>query len=402
MTDRAKTLRRFQRSQPKLLRAAIEHRARPLESTRRSSTILFYGLLPPPLDGQRIVSKLMLDQLAQVAPITTFNLQPTWGSGGAGAGLAKLIRTLRGLPLLCLHRLRGGDCLYLAPYSGHGILYACLIAAVARILHFRIFIHYHSSIHFRRLSRPMAVFLGLCGNEALHIMLTGQMAEALHQLYGDEKRTFVLSNSAFFNLSTVARSWARLPLRIGHLSNLSRSKGIDRVVECAERLEQQGLNVELVLAGPVDVTARDVVEGALSRLTRVQFLGPLDAAQVERFYGDIDVFLFPTRHPHEAEPLVVIDALAAGVPVIASDCGYLRQLLDERSGCLVAPDELFVERGIDQITIWSEDRQALAQASRLARERAARLSEDAKGQLSRLLLHMTAQTNTITSGIDRT
>ncbi len=362
---------------------------KPIQSARRSPTVLFYGLLPPPLDGQRIVTKLMLDRLARVTPVSTYNLHPDRGRSGS-AGLEKLICTLRGLPWMFARRLRGCKCLYLAPYSGRGIAYACMLATAARVLRFRIFVHYHSSMHFARFSWLMAAFLWICGGEAVHIVLAPQMGTALRRLYGSEKQTFVLSNSAFFDASTAPRRYDRQVLRVGHLSNLSLNKGIDRVVECAEQFERRGLNVELVLAGPVDVAARGVVDGALSTLKRVRYLGPLVPTEVARFYEEIDVFLFPTRHAHEAEPLVVLDALTAGVPVIASDSGYLRHVLGETSGCLVA-GESFVERSVEKVGIWSEDRQALAQASCDARGRAAKLRQEAQDQLSRLLQRVTTQ-----------
>jgi hypothetical protein len=359
--------------------------------------VLFCGLFPPPFDGQRIVTKWMLDHLSPVASVTPYNLQPELRGGKSGAALAKLVRTLGSLPLMCRQRIAGCSRLYLAPHSGHGILYACLIALAARALRFRIFVHYHSSVHFARRDWRMATFLRLCGGKAVHIVLAPPMAEALTRLYGAEKQWFVLSNSAFFAVSGTERSFDRRRLRVGHLSNLSHSKGIDLVLQCAERLQASGLDVEMVLAGPVDSAAHSIVQDALARLVRVRHLGPLAPDEVKQFYRNIDVFLFPTRHPHEAEPLVIIDALAAGVPVIATDRGYLAHLLDDSSGSLLLEPETFVERAVEQLGIWERDRQALAQASRSAQARALTLCAEAKRQLSRLIQKMTEPATTFTS-----
>jgi glycosyltransferase involved in cell wall biosynthesis len=169
------------------------------------------------------------------------------------------------------------------------------------------------------------------------------------------------------------------------VSNLSKSKGIDSVIECAELFERQGLAVEMVLAGPMDEAARSVVEPALARLKNLTYLGPLTPEAVKRFYADIDVFLFPTRHVHEAEPLAIIDALAAGVPVIANDRGCIGYLLGDSAGCILTSAEQFAETAANQVRAWSENPTALEEASRGARARLAALHDEAGRQLARLV-----------------
>jgi glycosyltransferase involved in cell wall biosynthesis len=53
--------------------------------------------------------------------------------------------------------------------------------------------------------------------------------------------------------------------------------------------------------------------------------------------AEIDLFTLPTTHP-EAKGLSAIEAMAAGVPVVAADHGTFPELLDgERAGLLHAP-----------------------------------------------------------------
>jgi glycosyltransferase involved in cell wall biosynthesis len=156
-------------------------------------------------------------------------------------------------------------------------------------------------------------------------------------------------------------------------------------MECAAQLETSGLDVEMVLAGPMDEETRRIVEPRRAQLSRCHYRGALGPAEVSRFYAEIDVFLFPTRHPHEAEPLVVLDALAAGVPVIATDRGCIAYLLDESSGSIAVSSEAFVERAVDQIRRWAEDRDALARASQGARARLETLQGAAEAELPAVL-----------------
>ena len=71
---------------------------------------------------------------------------------------------------------------------------------------------------------------------------------------------------------------------------------------------------------------------------RGRVLGPDKA----RFFDDIDVFVFPTRYTNEAEPLVVLEALRAGKPVIATARGCIADDLPMAAGA-VFPEHEFID-----------------------------------------------------------
>ncbi|MBV8654061.1 MAG: hypothetical protein JO255_21560, partial [Alphaproteobacteria bacterium] len=155
---------------------------------------MFLGLLPPPVDGQRLITRMMLERITRLAPVAVYDLQPRSGRLGA---LAKPLRMLGAILFLGMKRLSGSTSLYLAPPSGRGMQLAGAVALVARLLGFRIFVHYHSWKLVATASRATAAFVWSCGAEAWHITLAPPMAEALHRNYGRVKRAVALSNSAF-------------------------------------------------------------------------------------------------------------------------------------------------------------------------------------------------------------
>jgi glycosyltransferase involved in cell wall biosynthesis len=61
--------------------------------------------------------------------------------------------------------------------------------------------------------------------------------------------------------------------------------------------------------------------------TRVHFLGPLAGADVSRFYRAVDWLLMPSLY--EGHPLVMLEAMAAGAPVIAHDVPVMREAGDD-------------------------------------------------------------------------
>ena len=70
---------------------------------------------------------------------------------------------------------------------------------------------------------------------------------------------------------------------------------------------------------------------------RFCWLGQVDHAGKHALFNAIDIFVIPATHP-EAKGLPVIEAMAAGVPVVVPDEGAFPELLDgERAGLLHVP-----------------------------------------------------------------
>jgi glycosyltransferase involved in cell wall biosynthesis len=347
----------------------------------RRQRVLFMGLFPPPVDGQRLVTQRVFDRLDALTRVARYDVDqfPRFGR------VSKLVSAIVACFVIVAARMRGYSTLYLAPHSGAGLALSCLIALVSRCLGCRLAIHYHSYRNMACFSRLMATFIALCGPDAIHIVLAPPMARDLQHFYSGVRRVAVVSNAVFVPSMEVIRAFDGRRLRVGHLSNLSRGKGITIVLDCMRELRARGIDVELWLAGPTeDPEITSLIDAARVEFgDRVNYLGRLGAADVRRFYQNIDIFLFPTLHKHEAEPLVLIDAVSAGVPVIATDRGCIGYLLGT-AGSRVLAATSFVEQAVRQITIWADRPDELAGASRAARARFVEVQRESKMQLDRL------------------
>ena len=91
-------------------------------------------------------------------------------------------------------------------------------------------------------------------------------------------------------------------------------------------------------------------------------LGALDTASLALAYRAADCVLFPTRY--EACSYVVLEALASGTPLVTTDCGYMRDILNavpEYSPFIVKPELESVTRGLrNALTRPADDQAALA------------------------------------------
>ncbi|MGY0287870.1 MAG: glycosyltransferase family 4 protein [Candidatus Methanodesulfokora washburnensis] len=133
-------------------------------------------------------------------------------------------------------------------------------------------------------------------------------------------------------------------------------KGVDLVVEVASRVDAQ-----FAIAG--DGPLRKFLEKKARKSgAKVRFLGNLDHKKLIPLMSASDVFLHMPRF--EGYGLVIAEALAAGVPVVAANVGAIPEVLG-RDGILVES----VEEAVQAIGELKENREKLNSFRGIARDR---------------------------------
>ena len=134
------------------------------------------------------------------------------------------------------------------------------------------------------------------------------------------------------------RRTGRRAIRCLAVARLIERKGLGDLIRAFARLERGRFELEIVGGGPD--------EGVLRELTRrygleqeVRFLGVLDRAAVAQRYREADLFTLPSSA--EAFGNVFAEALASGLPIVATNVGGIPELVEHgTNGLLVAPGDL--------------------------------------------------------------
>lgn len=119
---------------------------------------------------------------------------------------------------------------------------------------------------------------------------------------------------------------------IGYISNLGRREGIEHLVTATKLLIDSGKDVVCLLVG--DGPERPDLERTAQKLgvgDRVVFAGHVPNEAIEDHYALIDVFVVPRivdRASRLVTPLKPLEAMAMGLPTIASDLPALREQVE--------------------------------------------------------------------------
>ncbi|MBB5409192.1 glycosyltransferase involved in cell wall biosynthesis [Paraburkholderia sp. HC6.4b] len=147
---------------------------------------------------------------------------------------------------------------------------------------------------------------------------------------------------------------------VGFVGRLDFQKGVDRLVHVARIMLKRGTkNVIFAIIGPGDfVAASGLSEQSIPANLRV--LGPTPDAR--RYFSAFDIFALPSRY--EGFPYVVLEAMAASVPIISTRVSGAAELIDAEQIGFVVPNE-------DDVTLFAEATDALVHDQQM-RERMSR------------------------------
>jgi glycosyltransferase involved in cell wall biosynthesis len=139
------------------------------------------------------------------------------------------------------------------------------------------------------------------------------------------------------------------PIQVLHLSTLIESKGYPEFLEALELLAQRPLSrpIRAILCGPMafspyckrftnEATKAAWIRSKVERINAsaqvtVEWIPGARGEQKRKLFLDAHVFVFPSRYPVEAQPLVLLEAMASGCAIISTDVGEISSMLDDQS-----------------------------------------------------------------------
>lgn len=239
--------------------------------------------------------------------------------------------------------------------NGHGHVYAPVVvgALLTKLLHkpfvltqHNTFIHYKSA-WLRGLQHAADRTLGrltiACANAV--VAVSGASLDYLRTITPVTGTVIYngVDTTRFSPRDDVVQVRDRLSIPLGKtvclcIRRITFKNGIDTLIEAAELLKQRSDILFLIGGeGPDLPLARALVKS--EKLENVVLLGPVSDADLPDYYRASDIFILPSK-TGEGLPLVVLEALASGLPTIATRSGGHVEIINNGElGYLVEPGD---------------------------------------------------------------
>lgn len=303
------------------------------------------GQIPPPWHGQAVATKLLFDHAWEGFDVYRLEMQFSRRMDEVGRFRMQKITHLFSLIRIARRILKDNPdtILFYPPGSANwtpfirDVLFLCTVRHLAR---HTVFIHHASGL------------ADFC-NKGLLRRLLGRIS------YGESRMSLEVAEESYPpHLHFRARAWRWCPCGIEipsdmpertrqpgdpfhclFVGSLQEGKGVLEILRTAKLLKDQGLgskfHFQIVgkwFSSDFKNTALDLHE-ELALTDMVEFSGELTGQDKWNAYAAADAFVFPTHYQSEATPIVLMEALGFGLPVIATQWAGIPKMME---GCTAA------------------------------------------------------------------
>jgi glycosyltransferase involved in cell wall biosynthesis len=314
-----------------------------LSTANRRRKMIVLGQTPPPLHGQAVAIKLMLDGLSETLDIVHVPMRFSEKVYENGRLSPKKVTHLLGIifrSLLLLLRYPGSILYYPpAPATWVPVIRDLIILTILRPFSGKTVFHFHAHGLGSFLNNHWWLnrFTWAWRKPDLAIVIGNSCIDDVQHI--KPRNISVVPYGTSFS-HVVRDRTDNQKLRVLYVGMLSESKGIFDLLETAATLRD--LDIEFRLAGTYKYTGTEQqFEKRLSELElrdSVRLLGQQSGNDLWQEYSNADIFFFPTYFESETFGLVVLEAMSQALPVVASNWrGPCDIVQDGETGYLCQP-----------------------------------------------------------------
>jgi len=323
--------------------------------------LLIIGPMPPPYNGMTVFKEMLLQsdlkEQFDLLHIDTIDhhRNPNMGKFNLSTFLLALTNILRVFKAIVS---RSPSLVYM-PISPTilGLLRDSILILESSLLRRKVIIHLHGGRYIQEVyhQAPRAVKLivwSACRNVDRVIVEQASFVDAFNGLVPKERVT-VISNGVEDPVPEGVnhQRQSQGPLDacriITYLSTLQESKGYLDFIEAARLLAIERNDVRFVVAGTwLDEKDRQKIVKRIEEegwASRIEFPGTVVGRENRAaLLRASHVFVLPSFHPYEGQPLILLEAMAMGLPIVTTNHGALPEIvIHERNGLIIPKRDPF-------------------------------------------------------------
>jgi glycosyltransferase involved in cell wall biosynthesis len=313
--------------------------------------VIIAGQIPPPFGGQNIMIQKAVMQFARSERCDSVHLPffftPDFKSARR-ASIRKVLELIRVIGRLFRIRLAGPIDILLYPTGGPQrapMIRDMLLLPWMLMLSRRVILHFHAAgIADRLEENPNGALTRLVSflyNGAFAAIVMADFNRRDPAAVGI-KRILVVSHRVDDNFDPrLVRRGDPSAMRLLYVGHLCADKGTPQLLEAFAAVRQNHPELELDLIGEcLPPFNQEILERLLNQLQirpNVRLSGVLTGRPKAEAFGRADLFVFPTVAPYESFGLVLVEAMAWKLPIVASRWRGNFDVLTSRAGAICFP-----------------------------------------------------------------
>lgn len=238
----------------------------------------------------------------------------------------------------------------------------CWVVLLGRLFGKRVIIHMHGAgfnVFYGKMPAPVQWFIrSVLRSADVIIALSKQWQQDLYRI-SQHPDIRILYNPTILKEPVYEAPLIDEKVNFLFMGRIGQRKGVYDIIESACKLKAENINIKLYGDGEVENVKQLVSRNGVS--DKVSVCGWIDGHQKDKTYREASVLLLPSYH--EGLPISVLEAMAYGLPVLATDVGGIAEAVqDGENGFLIRPGECdkLAER-IEELALSPELRRKMGQ-----------------------------------------
>jgi glycosyltransferase involved in cell wall biosynthesis len=196
------------------------------------------------------------------------------------------------------------------------------------------------------------------------VSLGGRLTDIfIKELNLPKEKVVMLPNAAKVP-EPITREFNHTPIQFLFVGRFAFNKGIQQLVDAALELNKEGYKDKFKFAF---VGKGPLYDHFIStyKEPNLKFYGGADDATLFNLYKESDVFVLPTLF--EGMPTVILEAMGYGLPIIVTDTGATKQLVDKSNGYIIEKKNVASLKAaiLEYANLSVEEKRKLSEASYL-------------------------------------
>jgi glycosyltransferase involved in cell wall biosynthesis len=311
--------------------------------------ILFILHLPPPVHGSSMVGLSIKnsDLINNSFECSYINLLVSRNLNETGKfGFLKILRLI-GVwyeLLMAIIKKKPEVCYLALSTTGLSFYKDVLLVFLLRIFRVKLLYHLHNKgVRYSHRNKINSFFYRFVFKDANIILLSNKLYKDIED-FVPKSKVYICPNgiedpTLNFNHKLFT---AENPVKIIFLSNLIESKGVSVLLDACAILQQKGISFECDFVGAegdIHSSEFDNKVRICELSNKVNYLGKKFGKEKQKLLEDAEIFAFPTYYSNECFPLVILEAMSAGLPVISTFEGGIPDIVEEEITGFLIPQK---------------------------------------------------------------